>query len=298
MKNLFAATYAPMKDDFSLNPRMVKPYADFLSRNKVYGVFINGSTGDFVSLTVPERIELMEAWSDQKESGLYLINHVGSNSLKEAETLAAASVGKADAISAIAPFYFKPSNVEQLLFYCKSIAEKAKDLPFYYYHLPVLTGVNFSMNKFAKLAKEHIPNFAGIKFTENNLVEFQKTSVNHTDLDIFFGVDESFYSSLGLQSEGWVGSTYNHLAPLFYKIKSEFESNNYKEAARLQSLVVTFVETLSSYGSFNGTGKSFMASIGVECGPSRYPHTTLNEKEIQKVFKSFENTGLDQYFSS
>ncbi|WP_289023952.1 dihydrodipicolinate synthase family protein [uncultured Salegentibacter sp.] len=298
MKNMFAATYAPMKEDFSLNPEVVANYSKFLLRNKVFGVFINGSTGDFVSLTGNERIELLEAWSEQREKGLYLINHVGSNSLKEAEDLAKASVGKADAIAAIAPFYFKPANLQQLLDYCKVIAVKANDLPFYYYHLPVLTGVNFSMTAFAEMAKKQIPNFAGIKFTENNLVEFQKTNLNHPDLDIFFGVDEAFCSSLSSLSKGWVGSTYNHLSPLFHEIKAESDKGNFQKVLKLQNLVVTFVETLSSYGSFNGSGKSFMSALGVNCGPSRFPHPTLSTEELENVSKTFDTIGVSAYFSS
>lgn len=298
MKNMFAATYAPMKEDFSINPVEVSNYSNFLLRNKVFGVFINGSTGDFVSLTRNERIELLEAWSEERKNGLYLINHVGSNSLKEAERLAMASVGKADAIAAIAPFYFKPANVQQMLDYCKAIATKASDLPFYYYHLPVLTGVNFSMTVFGEMAKEQIPNFAGIKFTENNLVEFQKTNLNHPDVDVFFGVDEAFCSSLGSLSKGWVGSTYNHLSPLFHEIKSEFDKGNLEKALQLQNLVVTFVETLSTYGSFNGSGKSFMSVLGVNCGPSRFPHPTLTNSQLENVAKTFDNIGLSSYFSS
>ena len=298
MKNMFAATYAPMKEDFSINPEVVGEYSKYLLRNNVFGVFINGSTGDFVSLTGNERNELLEAWSDQRENGLYLINHVGSNSLKEAEDLAKASVGKADAIAAIAPFYFKPAKLQQLLDYCKAIAAQAGDLPFYYYHLPVLTGVNFSMTAFAEMAKEQIPNFAGIKFTENNLVEFQKTNLNHPDIDIFFGVDEAFYSSLGSISKGWVGSTYNHLSPLFHEIKAEFDKGNFEKALKLQSLVVTFVETLSNYGSFNGSGKSFMSVLGIDCGPSRFPHPTLTKQQLEEASKAFDTMGLSTYFSS
>lgn len=297
MKNLFAATYAPMKEDLNLNVEVVASYGQFLKRNGVYGVFINGSTGDFVSLKTNERNELLEAWADQKKDGLYLINHVGSTSLKEAEELAAVSVGKADAVAAIAPFYFKPSSVDQLLEYCKSIAKKAGDLPFYYYHLPVLTGVNFPMAVFAQQAKKQIPNFAGIKFTENNLVEYHKTNLSHPDIDIFFGVDEAFYSSLGSLAKGWVGSTYNHISPLYHKIRTEFDNGNLEQALHLQDLAVKFVETLCSYGSFNGTGKSFMSALGVNCGPSRFPHPTLKHSETLTILESLENSGLRGCFS-
>jgi N-acetylneuraminate lyase len=240
---------------------------------------------------------LLEQWAKDKADELYLINHVGHNNLKEAENMAEFSKGKADAIAAIAPFYFIPGNMEILLDYCASIANKAPDLPFYYYHLPILTGVQFSMTAFAEKAKERIPNFSGIKFTENNVVEYQKLNTSQPSLEIFFGLDEAFVSSLSMNARGWVGSTYNHLSPLYHAIKKEFEQGNIFEANRLQSLGVEFVESLASLGGFNGAGKSFMQFLGVDCGPSRFPHNTLKREQFREAQKKFEVMGLNKYFS-
>jgi N-acetylneuraminate lyase len=44
-----------------------------------------------------------------------------------------------------APFYFKPSTVQMLAACCQVVAEAVPEMPFYYYHIPVLTGVNFPM---------------------------------------------------------------------------------------------------------------------------------------------------------
>ena len=236
MKNLFAATYAPMTAAGKINPEIIKDYSEFLRNNKIQGVFINGSTGDFVSLGFQERNQLLEKWALEKPSELYLINHVGSNNLLEAQAMAEFSKDKADAIAAIAPFYFVPNNMELLLDYCVAIAEKAPNLPFFYYHLPALTGANFNMTKFSDLAKTRIPNFKGIKFTENNVVEFQKLNSSHEELDVFFGVDEAFISSLALNAKGWVGSTYNQLSPLYHAIEKAFSNNDLKEAIEKLSL--------------------------------------------------------------
>lgn len=297
MKNLFAATYAPMKENGDLNLAIIKDYAGFLTHNQLDGVFINGSTGDFVSLSTEERNQLLDQWAISKPANLFLINHVGHNNLIEAMALAEYSVGKADAVSAIAPFYFVPGNMEKLLEYCTSIAEKAGDLPFYYYHLPALTGAQFDMNTFSDLAKERIPNYAGIKFTENNMVEFQKVNSRQKDKNIYFGVDEGFVSSLAMGAEGWVGSTYNQLAPLYHSIKECFDENNISEANRLQSLAIEFVESLAVLGGFNGAGKSFMKTLGIDCGPSRYPHRTLTDDQLKNVRTKFKSLGLDFYFS-
>ena len=55
MKDLIAATYAPMYPDGTLKLDIIKTYGAFLKSNKVSGAFVNGSTGDFVSLSTNER---------------------------------------------------------------------------------------------------------------------------------------------------------------------------------------------------------------------------------------------------
>lgn len=295
MKNLFAAAYAPMYKDGSLNLSLIRDYSNFLWENHIKGVFVNGSTGDFVSLSTPERNKLLHQWAKDRPKDLYLINHVGHNNLKEAQEMAEFSIGKADAVAAIAPFYFVTGKMEDLLQYCAAIAQSAGNLPFYYYHLPALTGVQFSMKEFSRLAKQRIPNFAGIKFTENNIVEFQKLNLDQKNLDIFFGVDEAFLSSLSTGAKGWVGSTYNQMAPLYISIKKSFDSNNISEANRLQGLGIDFVETLAAMGGFNGAGKSFMQMLGIDCGPSRFPHVSLNRDQLLKTQAYFDSIELTQY---
>jgi len=298
IKNLVAAAYAPMNQDGSLNTRRIKEYRQFLIRNKITGVFMNGSTGDFTSLTIDERKEITLAWSQNKSEDLYLIDHVGDPSLKVAKELATYAKDKVDAISALAPFYFKLNTIEKLVHYCKEIAACAPNLPFYYYHIPVLSGADLNMEDFLKHATLEIPNLAGIKFTSNNLIDY-KHSKNFADekYNILFGYDELFINSLPLGAKGWVGSTYNHLAPLYYKIKDLFENGKMEEASKLQTMAIRFVEILNSKGGFNGVGKGFMKVLGVDCGPSRFPHATLTDQEYSKIKTELDNMGLLNHYS-
>jgi N-acetylneuraminate lyase len=291
---IIAATYTPLKEDLSLNLDIIGKYANYLTHNRINGVFINGSTGDFASLTISERKEHLEAWADDKKE-LTLINHVGDISLKNAIDLAKHSQGKADGIAAIAPFYFKPSSIDQLVEYCSKIAAGAPDLPFYYYHLPVLTHVSFDMKIFLEKAVEQIPNFEGIKFTQNDLVAYQEVNASAGDKEIFFGVDEAFLPSLAAGAKGWVGSTFNHLTPLYMAIADHFYAGEFQRARELQSHALKFVQTLASYGGFNGGGKTFMKELGIDCGPSRFPHRTLKDGEIKEALKVFTEGGLNNY---
>lgn len=299
VNNLIAATYAPMNEDCSLNTSIIKKYGQFLIKNKVDGVFMNGSTGDFVSLSIEERKEITLAWSQHKSAELYLIDHVGDPSLKVAKELAAYASDKVDAIAVIAPFYFKLNSIEKLIEYCREIAASAPNLPFYYYHIPVLSGANVNMLEFLKIASKEIPNLAGIKFTNNNLIEYLHCkNFENGKYNILFGFDEIFISSLPLGATGWVGSTYNHLAPLYYKIKELFEAGHMKEAAALQTKAIRFVEILDSKGGFNGVAKGFMKTLGIDCGPSRFPHTSLTDEAYVDIRQELDQIGLLQYLCS
>ncbi|MET2986506.1 dihydrodipicolinate synthase family protein [Aureibaculum conchae] len=298
IKNLIAATYAPMNKDQSLNLEVIASYKAFLKNNSIAGAFVNGSTGDFVSLTVQERKLIVEEWSKYRSDDFTLINHVGHTSLKVAKELTEHSSDKVDAIAALAPFYFKPKTLQSLVFYCEEIAKEAPHLPFYYYHIPVLTGVDFDMVEFLQLVEKLIPNFAGIKFTEDNLQAYQNcANYNNGKYNILFGVDEKNYESRAFEAKGWVGSTYNHLAPLYYKISELVASNKHSKAKELQKKAVRFVTLLDSYGGFNGVAKGFMKTLGIDCGPSRYPHTTLTDTDYVGIQKELDAIGFDDLFS-
>lgn len=298
INNLIAATYAPMNQDGSLNTKIIKTYTDFLIKNSVKGVFMNGSTGDFASLTFEERKEITLAWSKNKSPELYLIDHVGSPSLKVAKELAIYASDKVDAIAVLAPYYFKLNSIEKLVTYCKEVAASAPNLPFYYYHIPVLSGANLNMLEFLKIASKEIPNLAGIKFTNNNLIDYLHCkNFENGKYNILFGFDEIFISSLPLGATGWVGSTYNHLAPLYYKIKELFEEGRMSEAAELQTKAIRFVEILDSKGGFNGVAKGFMKLLGIDCGPSRFPHTTLSDEAYLEIKQELDEIGLLKFLS-
>ena len=298
IKNLIAATYAPMKKDQSLNLEVITSYNVFLKNNKVAGAFVNGSTGDFASLSIEERKQIITEWSKHRSDDFALINHVGHTSLKVAKGLAAHSADKVDAIATLSPFYFKPPNLESLVYYCSEIAKSAPNLPFYYYHIPVLTGADFRMIDFLPMAVEEIPNFAGLKFTKNDLIDYNYClNYNKSDYNILFGFDEILLSSLPIGAKGWVGSTYNHLAPLYYQIIDAYKERNDILASELQRKAVKFVEILNAKGGFNGAAKGFMKTLGVDCGPSRYPHTTLTDADYIEIQKELDEVGFKDLFS-
>ena len=296
LKGLFAAPYTPLHQNGDIALDMIKPYVDWLVNNKIQGVFINGSTGDFTSLSSTERKLILEKWCEFKPKGFMVMAHVGHTNLNEARRLTAhAAELNVDAIATTAPYYFRPTDVESLLEFCKHTASAAAELPFYYYHIPGLTGSDFSMVRFLELASVNIPNFKGLKFSEPDLMGF-KFCLEFQDgkYDVLFGVDEILICGLALGAKGAVGSTYNQIAPLYNKMIHCFQNNNIDEANKLQLKSMEFVQILLKYG-LNSAGKAFMKFIGLDLGPSRLPHPNLSEEQLSNMRKELEDIGIFEY---
>ena len=116
MIELIAATYTPFDAAGRLMLGVIPRLAAHLAASGVDGVFIGGTTGESLSLTVAERISLADAWvGPAREHGLKLMVHVGASAIADAVALAAHADGLGvEAISAMAPSYFKPATVADL----------------------------------------------------------------------------------------------------------------------------------------------------------------------------------------
>lgn len=294
LTGLVAATHTPMHGDGRINLAAIERQAAVLTANPVTGAFICGSTGESHSLTLAERMSVAQRWSELVDRNkLKLVVHVGHNCQEDAKTLAAHAqrIGAA-ATSAMAPCYFKPATVEDLVDFCAPIAAAAPALPFYFYDIPALTGVNLSMLEFLRKAKPRIPNLAGIKFTSTNLMALQEClEADDGSFNILFGTDEMLLAALALGVPGGVGSTYNYAAPLYAKMMTAYQAGDMVTAQALQMKSVKLVQVLIQYGVLPG-GKALMNLLGVDCGPVRPPVRCLTEEQKARLFRQIESLGV------
>ena len=155
------------------------------------------------------------------------------------------------------------------------------------------------MFDFLRRAVDSIPNFEGIKYSHYDPKDFSRClHFNQGSKNILFGVYEKLVTSLPLGATGWVGSTYNHLAPLYYEIISTFKKGDTQKAEALQEKAVFFVETLDRIGGFNGAGKSFMRLFGLDMGPSRFPHDTMTDGQLATAIQKLDQKGVLPYLNA
>lgn len=281
---LIAATYTPFHADGTLALSQVGPFVEYLISSGVEGLYVCGSTGEGISLTTKERKEVAAAFQKAAAGRLPVLVQVGHNSIEDAKALAAHAqeIGAA-AISATCPSYFKINSSATLAASMAQIAAAAPELPFYYYHIPSLTGSSIDIAQFMRSAGENIPNLVGLKYTDTKLFELQECmAIDGGRYDIVWGCDEMLLGALASGAKGAIGSTYNVAAPLYAKLIAAFEANDLELARRLQLQSIEFIRIMQRY-PFHSAMKEVLHLLGHDLGTCRLPQRGLTADESQRL---------------
>ena len=295
-RGLIAAPYSPMKEDGSINPEAVKGYANLLIRNNVKGAFVCGSSGEGLSLTIAERKELAELWVHHGGGNIKIIIHVGATSIKDSQELAehASTIG-ASAIASIEPIYYLCGWQEDLVKYYKELCSASPGLPFYSYYIPVLTHYQTDYVDFCERAIQEIPDFAGVKYTNNNLFEFAQLIKRFgSRLDLMFGSDELLINALASGAVGAVGSTYNFMPSVYVDLIKYFNDGDLEKARELQFISQNIISLMPKYNGSIVFGKAIMRLIGIDCGPNRLPLKNFSGNDLVELEKDLKDLGFFQ----
>ena len=300
IEGLVAAPFAPMDRQGEINLDIIPDYYSFLEKNGVKGVFINGTTGEGASLTQEEKRSVIDAWTSfgKTRNTMDIISLVGGTSYKECIENAVYSLDKeVSAIAVIAPYFFKPADIDHLAGFIKKIASAVPGLPVFFYHIPSITGVNFQMTALLKKMDEELPGFEGIKYTHEDFMDFLSClNFMNGKYQMFWGRDECMLSALALGTKAFIGSTYNYAAPLYHQIAEAFGRNDLTEARNLQQLSVNMIRLLDKYGGI-AAGKAFMRYIGFDFGKFRSPVINMTEEMHGQFVKDVKILKMEELFS-
>ena len=295
--SLCPATHPPFHGDGRLNLDVVERQAAHLLARQIDRVFIGGTTGESASLTVAERLALGDRWAAvARATGIKVVVHVGAQCLADAAELAAqAQRNQASAVSMIAPSYFKPRTLDDLVASCAQVAAAAPGLPFYYYDIPAMTGIaGFPVDDFLRAAAPRIPNLAGVKYSNPDLGAYLLGKrLDGGKYDLPWGIDEYFLAALTMGAQGGVGSTYNFVPGPLQRMMAAFPQGDLATCQLEQDRMMQVIRIVAKRG-YMGCAKALMTHLGVPVGPARLPNANPDAAGVQAILGELEAIG---YFS-
>ena len=296
-KGLVAATFTPLNADGSVNLEELPVMIEDAIAADMAGFYILGSTGEGISMTTGERKVVAEKIVESVSGRVPVIVQVGHNSIEESKGLArhAAAIG-ATAISANAPSYFKINNVDMLIECLAEICSAAPEVPFYYYHIPALTGAYIDMVEFLEKAPARIPSLVGIKFSELNPGKFLQCKLfQGGKYDILWGCDEQLLAAMAVGADAAVGSTYNFMPRLYQEVMRNYYEKNIPVAMELMKKAYDYVEILNTFAPIHPCMKATMRMLGYKVGTHRLPQPATTEEQERKLRKALENAGFFEW---
>jgi len=221
--------------------------------------------------------------------------HVGHQCILDAQELArhAESIG-ADAVSVLPPFApERPGNIDVLINILARIAGAAPNTPFYYYHMPGVTSLSFSMTELLTKSKNIVPTFTGIKYVSSDLDDFHKALQLPCTYQkgcpdghyLVFWAQNPKIQSLQYGASAFVLAE-NYYAGYMKGVYDAWQTDP-TEAAELQAIYNEVMDCVKD-------SKSVMKMLGLDLGPPRLPGLPLDPNVYLQMCDCLLNVGFFQ----
>ncbi len=283
-KGIIPAFYACYNEEGKISPAGVRALTRYFVEKGVKGVYVNGSSGECIYLSVEERKTVLENVMEAAEGRLTVIAHVACNNTKDSMELArhAQELG-VDAIAAIPPIYFHlPEHA--IAQYWNDISSAAPDTDFVIYNIPQLAGVALTMKLFEEMRKN--PKVIGVKNSSMPVQDIQMfCQAAGKDYIVFNGPDEQFISGRVIGAEGGIGGTYGAMPELFLKMDEYVKAGELGKACEMQYAVNEIIYKMcSAHGNMYAVIKEVLKkNEGLELGGVREPLSSLLDTDSAVV---------------
>lgn len=278
-KGIFPALLTPFDESNRVNTKVLEELVDYNLKKGVDGFYVGGSTAEAFLLTDEERLLVMKTVSGRAKGKCTLIAHIGCISTAQAIRLAKAAQEMGyDAVSSVAPFYYKFSFNEIKKYYFDIV--DAVELPMLIYNFPAFSGVNLTVDNIKEFLNDD--RFIGVKHTSNDYFALEQFKAAYPDKLVYNGYDEMLLAGLSMGADGAIGSTFNFMAEKFIKIRELMAQNDLAGAQKIQKEANIIIQALCKVGVMQGE-KAVLDALGFDFGPARAPFGSLTEAQKKEL---------------
>lgn len=218
-KGIATALITPLNKDLTINESSFINLCKNQSENGVKALFVHGTTGSGSTLSIDEKIKLLNLTHENVSSNVKIFMSISNNdtiSAKEEIKIILKKSKRVDGMLLLTPYYNKANEIGMLQ-HLKILTEFA-NLPTILYHIPGRCGIGINYNVLKKLYNH--PLICGIKYADDNL-EYLQTIIlefQNKNFKVYLGEDALYYVGLKLGIDGLISASTNILLKQFNQI--------------------------------------------------------------------------------
>lgn len=287
LKGIYAAVVTPFDEKGHLQAQSIVPHLKNLAGRGCDGVLVSGTTGEGPSMTVDERIGLLETIR-KADVNLRVLAGTGAASVNDAKLLTKAAFDMGcEGVVILPPFFFPRPSSDGLFHYYQDILASStpSDGTVLLYHNPQIGAPDLDLDLIKKLRDTYPEQIVGIKDSSQSLDNAQKLIDNLEGFEVFVGDDRLLSRVLASGGAGAMTSLANLFPDLLrtvYESSPNADANDY-----MQTRLDRAYQQLDGVSRIAAIKKLLSASGLLEHANVRPPLTLLTLDEIDILNSRF-----------
>lgn len=264
---VLAPAITPFRKDLSVDPERFARHAKWLLANGCSGLAVFGTNSEANSLSVDERVTLLEFLVGNSVSPKALMPGTGCCALTDSVRLTTQAVKLGCAgVLMLPPFYYKGVPEEGLFRNFSEVIQRVGDarLRLYLYHIPPVSQVPISIPLLQRLFKSYPGTVAGIKDSSGDWrnTESILDAFTNTGFDVFVGSEVFLLANMRRGGAGCISATANVNPAAINRL---FERWRLPESDRMQE-GITATRAVVEKHSMIPALKTIVAHFGADPG--------------------------------
>ena len=296
LNGVYTASLTPLTASFEPNIPALVRHAQWLLESGSDGVALLGSTGEANSLTLEQRLSIIEQTARELPPDRLMLG-TGSCALQDSVRLTKASVDAGVfSVLVIPPFYYKPQSDESVLrFYSELISSVDEPrLRIIFYNFPKLSGYNFSVKILQELKQRFGDIAAGIKDSSGEWKNMLGIVQNIPDFMVYTGTEALLLDILKKGGAGCITATANLIAPECQRVYQAWRNNKQKVAEQAQMNLTDLRKTLENYPLVSELKSLFASKTNAEEWENMLPpFAPILDKQVEELTEQIKGLGLD-----
>lgn len=286
-KGITVPVLTPCTGDGRLDEGRFCEHIAFLEQAGIAGIFIGGTTGEFVNFSAEERMRQLEL-AQNSASHLDVLYNITSMNRREMEQhIAFAAERGVSCVSVTAPIYHKYDRAA-LMEYFAEVSEMSRGLTLFIYNMPDMTGNPIAASMLPELIRQ-CGNLKGVKDSSMNFTNLQEFRAAVPEwFEIVTGNDAEILASLQLGCKGAIVALANVYPELCVGICECFRSGDLdmarayqKELVKLRQACRATVPVMSH--------KYLLELRGMPMGSAHFPMRELSGSEKELLREAAES---------
>ncbi len=293
MQGISAPQLTPVRPDGGVDFDRYAALSGRLAEGGIQGIFVCGTSGEFVNLTAEERKELLPAARRGAGKQIRLMYNVTALNLAEIQMyIDWAKRQDADCLSVTPPYYHGYDGPALIRYFC-TVARMAEGMPLYLYNIPGMAK-NVITPQVLRSVCDACGNVKGLKDSSmdyQTFLAFRLVMKDRPEFELITGNDAQVLASLQYGGAGGVIAMAGVFPELCESIYTCWREGRTAEAREKQDTVLQLRDLVRRVMPIMAH-KEILRLKGFDMGPARFPFRELNSGEKDEIRQTLERLQL------